>query len=91
MCTNFRLKAQDSSVVVGRTMGFPNLMGAKITVLPREFAGAGIAPAGTGKTWTSEHGVVGVDAFGQPGWLTDGMNEKGVYAGRTRPTWTGTC
>jgi hypothetical protein len=24
---------------------------------------------------------VGVDAFGQPGWLTDGMNERGVYAG----------
>jgi choloylglycine hydrolase len=62
-------------------MEFPNLMGAKITVLPRGFVGAGIAPSGTGKTWTSKYGVVGVDAFGQPGWLTDGTNEKGVYAG----------
>ena len=81
MCTTFRLKAQDSSVVVGRTMEFPHLMGAKITVLPQGFAGAGIAPSGTGKTWTAEYGVVGIDAFGQPGWLTDGTNEKGVYAG----------
>jgi len=81
MCTSFRLKAQDSSVVIGRTMEFPNLMGAKITVLPRGFAGAGIAASGTGKTWVSQYGLVGVDAFGQPGWLTDGMNEKGVYAG----------
>jgi choloylglycine hydrolase len=67
--------------VIGRTMEFPNLMGAKITVLPRGFVGTGIAPSGTGKTWTSKYGVVGVDAFGQPGWLTDGTNEKGVYAG----------
>jgi choloylglycine hydrolase len=81
MCTSFRLKAQDSAVVIGRTMEFPNLMGAKLTVLPRGFAGAGIAPSGTGKSWLSEYGVVGVDAFGQPGWLTDGINEKGVYAG----------
>jgi penicillin V acylase-like amidase (Ntn superfamily) len=55
--------------------------GAKITVLPRGFSGAGIAPSGTGKSWTSAYGVVWVDAFGQPGWLTDAMNEKGVYAG----------
>ena len=81
MCTTFRLKAQDSSVVVGRTMEFPNLMGAKITVLPRGFAGEGIAASGTGKTWTADYGLVGIDAFGQPGWLTDGTNEKGVYAG----------
>jgi choloylglycine hydrolase len=81
VCTTFRLKGQDSSVVIGRTMEFPNLMGAKVTVLPRGFVGAGIAPSGTGKTWTSEYGVVGVDAFGQPGWLTDGTNEKGLYAG----------
>ena len=59
-------------------MEFPNLMQAKITVLAREFVGAGIAACGTGKTWTCEYGLVGVDAFGQPGWLTDGMNERGV-------------
>ena len=63
MCTSFRLKAQDSSVVIGRN------------------AGASVAPSGTGRTWKADFGVVGVDAFGQPGWFTDGTNEKGVYAG----------
>jgi choloylglycine hydrolase len=81
VCTNFRLTGQDSSVVIGRTMEFPNLMGAKVTVLPRGFTGGGIAPAGAGKRWVGEYGVVGVDAFGQPGWLTDGLNERGLYAG----------
>lgn len=77
MCTSFRLKAQDSSVVIGRTMEFPNLMGARITVLPRGYVGASVAPSGTGRTWKADFGVVGVDAFGQPGWLTDGTNEEG--------------
>ena len=55
--------------------------GARITVLPRGYVGASVAPSGTGRTWTADFGVVGVDAFGQPGWFTDGTNEKGVYAG----------
>jgi choloylglycine hydrolase len=62
-------------------MEFPNMMGAKITVPSRGFSAAGIAPSGTGTSWTSAYAFVGVDAFGQPGWLTDAMNEKGVYAG----------
>ncbi len=81
MCTNFRLKAQDSSVVVGRTMEFPYLMGAMITVLPRGFSSTLTAPTGTGRTWTSSYGVVGIDGFGHPECMGDGMNEKGVYAG----------
>ena len=31
--------------------------------------------------WTSAYGVVGMDAFGQPGTMTDAMNERGLYAG----------
>ncbi len=34
MCTNFRISATDGTVVVGRTMEFPNDMGTRITVLP---------------------------------------------------------
>ena len=30
--------------------------------------------------WTTTHGFVGIDAFGHADWLTDGMNEAGVYA-----------
>jgi choloylglycine hydrolase len=81
VCTSFRLTAADATVVVGRTMEFPNAMAAKITVLPRGYAGTGSGRRGAGMTWTSAYGVVGIDAFGQPGTMTDAMNEKGVYAG----------
>ena len=82
MCTSFRIAAEDGTVVVGRTMEFPNAMGAKLTVLPRGFAGTGIGVDGApGRTWTSRHGVIGMNAFGLPDALTDGMNERGVYAG----------
>ncbi len=81
MCTSFRLKAQDSAVVVGRTMEFPSLMEARITVLPRGFEGTGIAPSGDGRKWAAEYGAVGMDCFGRPGWMTDGTNERGLYAG----------
>jgi choloylglycine hydrolase len=56
-------------------------MATKITVLPRGYEGTGTGQHGSGLRWTSEYGVVGMNAFGQPGTLTDGMNEKGVYAG----------
>ena len=82
MCTNFRITAIDGTVVVGRTMEFPTDMGTRITVLPVGHRGTGIGVDGApGRTWTATHGVVGMDAFGQPGALTDGMNTAGVYAG----------
>ncbi len=80
MCTSFRVKALDGTVVVGRTMEFPNAMGTKVTVLPRGYVGTGVGRDGPGKSWTSTHGLVGMDAFGQPGAMTDAMNEKGLYA-----------
>lgn len=81
MCTSFRLDTLDGGVLVGRTMEFPSLMGAKITALPRGFTGHGVAPHdGAGHTWTNAFGVVGMDAFDRPEWLTDGMNEQGLYA-----------
>ncbi len=82
MCTNFRIQAGDGTVVVGRTMEFPNAMGTKVTALPIGYEGTGIGVDDKpGKAWTSTHGVVGMDAFGKPGMLTDGMNDAGVYAG----------
>src|ERR1700734_1790037 len=81
MCTSFRLTAADGAVIVGRTMEFPNAMATKLTVLPRAYRGTGIGKHGSGMKWTSEYGVVGMDAFGQPGTLTDALNEQGLYAG----------
>jgi choloylglycine hydrolase len=81
MCTSFRVTATDGAVVVGRTMEFPNAMATKLTVLPRAYRGTGIGKHGSGMKWTSAYGVVGMDAFGQPGTMTDAMNERGLYAG----------
>lgn len=79
MCTSFRLSAQDGAIAVGRTMEFPNLMEAKITVLPRGHQGVSIAPTGEGHRWTARYGLVGMDVFGQADMLTDGLNEVGLY------------
>lgn len=81
MCTNVRLVTADGRAVVARTMEFPDLLEAKITVVPRGRVTTGAAPDGDGRTWKSRHGFVGIDAFGRPDWLTDGMNEHGLYAG----------
>ncbi|MFN7151542.1 MAG: linear amide C-N hydrolase, partial [Microthrixaceae bacterium] len=82
MCTSFRISAQDGTVVVGRTMEFPTDMGTRITVLPVGFQGTGTGVDGApGKRWSAAHGVVGMDAFGSPATLTDGMNQAGLYTG----------
>lgn len=82
MCTNFKFKpAKDGSVVVGRSMEFPDLVPYSLAVLPVGYDGVS-APQGAvaGKAWTGTHGMVGVAAFGHQGWLTDGLNEKGLSA-----------
>jgi choloylglycine hydrolase len=81
MCTSFQLRADDGSVVVARTMEFPDMLGANLTVIPRGAVLTSESPEGAGATWTATHGVVGMDAVGKPQWLTDGMNEAGLYAG----------
>jgi choloylglycine hydrolase len=81
MCTSFQLRATDGSVCVARTMEFPDMLGARLTVIPRGLALTSTAPAADGISWTSRYGVVGMDAVGTPQLLTDGMNEKGLYAG----------
>ena len=80
MCTSFRLTAGDGSVVVGRTMEFPNLMGARIAIVPRGTAGKSVSPNGDGKTWSTTYGYIGIDVFNDPQKLTDGLNEVGLYA-----------
>jgi choloylglycine hydrolase len=62
-------------------MEFPDMLGARLTVLPRGLRLTSTAPSGAGASWTSVYGVVGMDAVGSPQLLTDGMNEKGLYAG----------
>ena len=82
MCTNFKFKAaKDGSVVVGRSMEFPNVLPYSLAVLPRGYDGVGTANGATaGKTWTGTYGTVGIAGFGNAGWLVDGLNEQGLSA-----------
>ncbi len=63
-CTDFRVKAKDGSVVVGRSMEFALQMNSDIVVYPRE-----------GK---NKYGYLGVDAFRDKSALVDGINEAGL-------------
>ena len=84
MCTNFKnKKAEDGSVVVGRTMEFPPMLPWCLAALPADYEGTGSVPQGSkdpSKTWTASYGVVGMAAFGNPAWLVDGMNDAGLSA-----------
>ncbi len=82
MCTNFKSKrADDGSVVVGRSLEFPTRLPTALAALPRGHAGQGTACGGReGKTWKAAHGIVGMCGFGDPQMLMDGMNDAGLSA-----------
>ncbi len=81
MCTCLRIKAKDSSIVVGRTMEFGIDPGSTLTVFPREFKFQGIGPENTtGFSWLGQYGFVGMSIMGMP-LVSDGLNEKGLYVG----------
>ena len=79
MCTNFKIRAaRDGTVVVGRTMEFPDVVPWEIQVLaagqPRTAHGVA-----DGMAWTPAHGVLGMGAIAE-GLLADGMNTQGLTA-----------
>lgn len=83
MCTNFKAPiAEDGTVVVGRSLDYPALMGFQLCVIPRGIqrtARAGAAGAGS-KSWTTRHGVVGLSVAGNDAAIIDGMNDAGLSA-----------
>lgn len=81
MCTSFRIKPQDGSVIVGRTMEFGADLGSRILVFPRNYSFHAAAPNNkSGLSWTGKYGFVALNGFGQEV-ATDGINEKGLYFG----------
>ena len=81
-CTVFRLKADDGSLLVARSMEFAVDLKYDIVVVPRERACGSPAPDGKqGLAWKSRYGYVGVAALGLDYGATDGMNEKGLAVG----------
>src|SRR4051812_50222021 len=66
-CTDFRIKAADGTVVIGRTMDFEVPVMSWLRTYPRGERRAGKAPGGRpGIEWTSRYGYVGIDIGGGP-------------------------
>ncbi|MBP9719411.1 MAG: choloylglycine hydrolase family protein [Candidatus Levybacteria bacterium] len=81
MCTNFRILAKDTSVVIGRTMEFGVDLQSKLTVFPKGFKFVGTGPDNkSGFSWEGSYGFVGMDILGMP-MVSDGINEMGLYVG----------
>ncbi len=79
-CTGLKLKAQDGSIVTGRTFEFGVQVATTAVVIPRGFAFTGTTPNGPGLKYQGKYGVVGVIA-GDDLAAMDGMNEKGIAVG----------
>lgn len=83
MCTNFKMKqAKNGAVVVGRSMEFPDLIPWSLAVIPPGTHGKASTPeeGQESKTWTTQHGIVGICGFGNPQLLDDGINTAGLSA-----------
>ena len=81
-CTVFRLKANDGSIIVGRSMEFAVDLKYDAIVVPRNKAYASFAPEGkVGLSWKTRYGYVGIGSFGMEYGISDGMNEKGLAVG----------
>jgi len=78
-CTDFRVKAVDGSVVIGRSMEFAMGMDSAVVVFPRGQKLTSETPDGKkGISWTSKYGYLGVNALGEKQAVLDGINEAGL-------------
>jgi choloylglycine hydrolase len=80
-CTEVRLKSEDNSVVIGRSMEFAQTINSNIVVQPRGQEWVSALPDGRdGMKWTSKYGIMYLDGFGTD-IAVDGMNETGLSLG----------
>ncbi len=78
-CMVFRLKAENGTVITGRSMEFVADLKFDLIVVPRTNEIISPAPDNKeGATWKTRYGYVGVTQFGQEFGVNEGMNEKGV-------------
>lgn len=77
-CTDFRLKANDGTVLITRSMEFGQDLQSNLRSSPRERAFLSNAPNGKpGLSWKAKYGYVYLDGFGVDASF-DGMNEQGL-------------
>lgn len=77
-CTDIRIKAEDGTVVIGRSMEFGVPVNSNLRTEPKGTEYVAKAPGGRdGLKWTSKYGVVYLDGLGLD-IAVDGMNERGL-------------
>lgn len=81
-CTIFRLKANDGSIMITRSMEFGVDLKYDIVVIPRnkKFTSPFLNNK-MGISWITKYGYVGVASMGLEFGSSDGMNEKGLSVG----------
>jgi choloylglycine hydrolase len=83
MCTSFTLTSTAGDVIYGRTLEFTLQLGSEVIAFPKgvELTGTGIAgEIGVGgRTWTTAHAAVGMNALGLR-MVVDGVNDTGLVA-----------
>jgi choloylglycine hydrolase len=80
-CTGIRIKPNDGSVIVARTLEFAANLQSSVIVIPRAMESVGTAPGGKrGLRWKSKYAAVGANGFDMPA-IVDGLNEKGLGIG----------
>ncbi|SRR5579883_767225 len=77
-CTDFRLKGQDGTVIIARSMEFAVDLKSNLMTSPRGRTFSDTAPNGkAGMSWKAAYGYVFLDGFNL-GVALDGMNEQGL-------------
>jgi choloylglycine hydrolase len=78
-CTDFQVKAEDNSVVIGRSMEFALEIGSNIVTFPRGEKNVSMTPEGNkGLSWKSKYGFLGINGLGLERAVLDGLNEAGL-------------
>src|SRR5262249_30978677 len=88
-CTDFRIKAADGTVIIGRTMDFEVPVLSFVRIFPQGERWSSDAPGmKKGIGWTSRYGYAAIDMGGRlvdpldrAENLADGLNEKGLSFG----------
>src|SRR4051812_9542016 len=88
-CTDFRIKAADGTVIIGRTMDFEVPVLSSVRIFPRGERWSSDAPGmSKGISWTSRYGYAAIDMGGRlvdpldrGENRADGLNEKGLSFG----------
>jgi len=78
-CTDFQVKAEDGTVVIGRSMEFPVDLHSNVVIVPRGEKFTSVDDKGIkGISWTNKYGFLGVDAYNLKNCYVEGFNEKGL-------------